>query len=115
MDEDKKKELMTRFMSKVPSSLQKVFKRAYSGKSKASGIKAKCLDCVGFQRIEVAECEAVTCQLFQYRPYKPEFSGKTIENKEISGERQKRVLSSEQKEAMQKGRKNKQNPKGITQ
>ena len=40
-----------------------------SGKSKAAALKAKCLDCVNWQRAEVTACEAETCPLHPYRPY----------------------------------------------
>ena len=53
----------------IPSSYHAVFKKAYAGKSKAAGIKAKCLECCGMQRIEVQECQIETCPLNKFRPY----------------------------------------------
>lgn len=46
-----------------------ILKQAYSGGSKAAGIKAKCLDCCCYQRLEVEKCRATGCPLWAYRPY----------------------------------------------
>jgi len=39
--------------AEAPASYRATLERAYSGKSKAAGIKAFCLQCVGFLRNEV--------------------------------------------------------------
>lgn len=49
-----------------------VFKKAKSGKSRLAAIKAKCLECCGFQRSEVQRCTVETCPLHPYRPYQKE-------------------------------------------
>lgn len=46
-----------------------IFDRAFRGKSKAVGIRAKCLDCCCWQRREVQLCTASACPLWPYRPY----------------------------------------------
>lgn len=55
--------------TEAPASYRATFERAYSGKSKAAGIKAFCLQCVGFLRNEVRDCSARGCPLHPYRPY----------------------------------------------
>ena len=66
--------LMTQNQAKhlntVPIKYRGIVARAYSGKSKAAALKAKCLECVGFQRNEITACTAFACPLHPYRPYK---------------------------------------------
>jgi hypothetical protein len=57
------------FIKALPLALRNVFYRSYVSKSRASAIKAKCLDCASFERKEVALCEAYTCPLWEHRPY----------------------------------------------
>ena len=52
----------------LPSAL-KVFSQAYSGFSKASGIKAKCIECCNLDKAEVSRCNISGCPLWRYRPY----------------------------------------------
>ena len=49
----------------------KTFASAWGGKSKADGIKAKCLDCCCWSVDEVRHCPSQMCSLWKYRPYKP--------------------------------------------
>lgn len=53
----------------VPERFRSLFARAYSGKSKAAGVKAFCLECVCYQSKEVKLCPATACPLWRYRPY----------------------------------------------
>jgi len=51
-----------------------VWERAWSGKSRTAGIKAKCLECVGSVRGYITNCtagpkSAAPCPLWLYRPY----------------------------------------------
>lgn len=54
---------------KIPELWKKLFDKAYGGNSKASALKAKCLDCSCFNREEVRSCTVQTCPLWIYRPY----------------------------------------------
>jgi lactate dehydrogenase-like 2-hydroxyacid dehydrogenase len=36
-----------------------------------AAIKACCLQCTGLDRVEVANCQAAVCALFEYRHYQP--------------------------------------------
>lgn len=56
-------------LSGVPGIYQNVFARAYAGSSRSAGIKAFCLDCVGFQRSAIRDCTSLACPLYPYRPY----------------------------------------------
>lgn len=46
-----------------------ITRKAYEGNSKAAAIKAKCLDCCCWQRVEISNCTAFACPLHPYRPY----------------------------------------------
>lgn len=49
--------------------LHGIFARAFAGNSRSAAVKAKCLDCCCYQRIEVAKCTTLACPLWPYRPY----------------------------------------------
>jgi len=53
----------------APRSLG-VFRDAYRGKSRKSGIKAFCIECNGFESGAIADCTANACPLWEYRPYR---------------------------------------------
>ena len=55
-------------LKNVPDSLKPVFLRAYRG-SRAAGIKAFCLSCVGYVKRDITGCTARGCPLFTNRPY----------------------------------------------
>ena len=57
-----------RTLKNVPESLKPVFLRAYSG-SKAAGIKAFCLSCLGYVKKDISACTAKGCPLWTHRPY----------------------------------------------
>lgn len=57
------------YIQHIRTSQKSVFRKAYSGKSRTAGIKAKCLDCCNRQRGEVANCNIETCPLHPYRPF----------------------------------------------
>ena len=52
-------------------SAVKTFERAYSGKSRPSGVKAFCIECQGCEDPSetVRACAAYACPLWEYRPY----------------------------------------------
>lgn len=53
----------------APERIRGILTRAYSGQSRAAGLKAFCLQCVGYVRKDVRDCTAEGCPLFPYRPY----------------------------------------------
>ena len=59
-------------LSQMPRLYRNTYLRAVGGKSPAAGIKAFCLECVGWQRAEVVRCTAQACPLWSYRPFRKE-------------------------------------------
>lgn len=54
----------------TPESAKGHFVAAWAGKcSPRRAIKAQCLECVGFDRREVAECTNWACALWHFRPF----------------------------------------------
>ena len=45
------------------------YKVLITNNSKASAVKAKCLDCCHHQKTEIENCSARLCPLFNVRPY----------------------------------------------
>jgi len=64
---EQKKDL-ERVSAYLPSAL-KIFYVAYSGKSKAAAIKAKCLECCNLDKTAVSNCTITGCPLWRVRPY----------------------------------------------
>ena len=62
--------LRVEFLATVPAGARKAIELAFAGKaSPRAVIKAKCLDCSGFDRAEIANCSVVLCELHSYRPF----------------------------------------------
>ena len=57
------------FIKSLADGFQFTFVKAYTQKSRANAIKAKCIDCACFQRLEITNCTAYTCPLWEIRPY----------------------------------------------
>lgn len=57
------------FIKNAPPSQAPTFQRAFSGRSLAAGVKAKCLECCCFDRAEIRDCLVLTCPLWAYRPF----------------------------------------------
>jgi len=70
------------WIAKIPKIYQQNYKTAMSGKSRAAAIKARCLDCCCWQRVEVANCPVETCSLWLYRPYR---SSENLKNPQKTG------------------------------
>ena len=64
-----KNEKIEKYLNRVPESQKGIFQKAFLGKSKATALKAKCLDCTNFQRAEIENCEIITCPIHPYKPY----------------------------------------------
>lgn len=64
-----------KFRGNMPSSYIRNYEKAMLGKSRKEAIKAKCLDCAGWQREEIKNCPIDTCPLFYFRPYAPQKGG----------------------------------------
>jgi len=53
----------------MPKDYRNNYRKAMTGKYRAAAVKAFCLECTGWQRIEVNKCGSVACPLYLYRPY----------------------------------------------
>ena len=67
--EAKLNEEQLNFYNQIPESCKMTYLKATTTNSKATAIKAKCLDCCCWQKNEVKLCSAVQCSLWKYRPY----------------------------------------------
>lgn len=56
-------------LQQIPDSYKNNYIKAISGKSKAAAIKARCLDCCCWQKIQIPICGVQDCPLYPYRPY----------------------------------------------
>lgn len=57
-------------LMEVPPRYRKLLQRAWSGKSRAAGVRAHCLECMGWEDNApgaVEKCTALACPLFPYR------------------------------------------------
>lgn len=59
-------------LESIPKLYRGVYKKAMSGKSLRAATHAQCLECVCWQRLEVAKCTSISCPLYNYRPYQEE-------------------------------------------
>jgi len=57
-------------LNDMPSAYRNIYKKAMAGKNRAAGVKAFCLECMGWQRNEIKNCDSVACPLYPYKPYK---------------------------------------------
>ena len=66
--EEIREQKIARRLKDMPKKYQKYYKKAVEGNSKASAIKAFCLECCMWQKNEVINCTSLACPLFSYRP-----------------------------------------------
>jgi hypothetical protein len=58
------------YIAAAPASCKTTLTKAFAGQgSPRNAIKAKCLTCCGYDRIEVRECRVVLCPLWHFRPF----------------------------------------------
>lgn len=63
-------EKQKKYLKNVPDIYKKGVEVSFTvPKQRSVAIKAKCLDCSGFQRTEVRDCTITTCSLWLVRPY----------------------------------------------
>ena len=53
----------------MPRAYRRTYDRAVRGSSLRACINAQCLECCGWQRVEVAACTDLGCPLYAVRPY----------------------------------------------
>ena len=57
-------------LNDIPQKYKNHYRKAMTGKHRASAVKAFCLECMGWEREEVRKCTSVACPLYPYRSYK---------------------------------------------
>lgn len=63
-------EVVSKCVAKAGQLYRPLMLKAYQGTaSPRSAIKARCLDCVGFDRGSITHCTGYSCPLWDYRPY----------------------------------------------
>lgn len=60
-----------RYLADVPPLYRGQAGRAFTGASRATCVRVKCLDCCNYQRMEVRHCQVILCPLHPIRPYQP--------------------------------------------
>ena len=65
-----------RRLHEMPESCRRTYLRAMKGRSATAGIKAFCMECVCWDRGEVARCTSPACPLYPYRPFKGKQRGR---------------------------------------
>ncbi len=62
---------ITKKSDDMPAIYRKNYLAAISGKaSPRDAIKAFCIECMGYARVEVTNCDTIDCPLNLYRPYR---------------------------------------------
>jgi len=62
---------ITKKADKMPGIYRKNYLAVVEGKaSPRNAIKAFCIECMGYVRAEVTNCETIDCPLNLYRPYR---------------------------------------------
>ena len=54
-------------LAQIPARQRSVFARAWKGNSRKAAIRARCLECFGYESAEVNRCTSTACPLFPYR------------------------------------------------
>lgn len=67
---DRGRALVESRLLEMPLSCRMGYLKSLGGNSPMSGIKAHCLECVGWVRDEVRLCTSPCCALYPYRPFK---------------------------------------------
>ena len=60
---------IARRVESMPETCRRTYLRAMQGGSLAAAVKAFCMECVSWDRQEVALCTAPACPLYPYRPF----------------------------------------------
>lgn len=61
---------IARRLAEMPKTSRMTYLRAMRGRRPQMGIKAHCMECVGWDRREVWACTAPACPLYPYRPFR---------------------------------------------
>lgn len=64
-----REEQIARRRADTPVKYRGIYDKAISGHSRAMGVKAFCLECMGWSYKDSAACNTVECPLHPYNPY----------------------------------------------
>lgn len=56
-------------LNQMPTKYRATYRRAIKGRSLRACVNSQCLECCGWQRVEVARCSDLACPLYAVRPY----------------------------------------------
>jgi hypothetical protein len=65
----------------TPDKFRPLARKAAKG-SRAAAVKLKCLDCSGYQKIEIKLCTVPGCPLWMFRPYRGKLADKKVHKQE---------------------------------
>lgn len=69
-------EVTAKMLGTAPVSARSTLERAFAGSaSPRAAIKAKCLECLNFDRAAIRVCSGYSCPLWRYRPYQRDEEG----------------------------------------
>jgi hypothetical protein len=75
-DADRHVKTVARRLPEVPRCYRQLYLKVVSGQgTRSQCIKAHCLECVGWDKKEVAHCASTACGLYRFRPFKAPVSG----------------------------------------
>lgn len=57
-------------LAQVPTKYRKLYLRAVEG-NRPAAVRSQCLECCGWQKLEVRSCTDLGCPLYVVRPYRP--------------------------------------------
>jgi hypothetical protein len=57
-------------LDQMPATCRGAYKKAVAKKSMRAALNSFCLECVGYQRVEITACTDKACPLWAYRPYR---------------------------------------------
>mgnify|MGYP007049865110 FL=1 len=83
--EEKRKAAIDKRRSSMPKDHRRTYGMAVSGNSLRAVINAQCLECVGWQRLEVHRCTSLACPAWAYRPYQ-EILKSSIKRRDLRAE-----------------------------
>ena len=66
---ERRQKSVARRRQAIPSVYRRVYDRAAAGKSLRAAVNSFCLECCGWQKVEVRDCTSLACPLFAVRPY----------------------------------------------
>ena len=87
---DAQRQQMMDWRRQIPGKHNESYRRTYdkamSGKSLRAATRSKCLDCMGWDKKEVRNCDILSCSLWPHRPYQERVKSATERSPESNAE-----------------------------